>query len=87
MFDRIYSAAMAKIEKGGLAARLFHWAYSTKAARLQQNVRHDRVRALPSPCTSMWSLLHRDMTQESAWTCIQACRADGGCSRTLKAVE
>jgi hypothetical protein len=47
VFDRIYAAAMGKIEKGGLAARLFNWGYRTKAAKLAQNVQHDKARAQP----------------------------------------
>lgn len=44
MFDRIYAGAMAKIEeKGGLAARLFHWGYRRKSARLKRNIAADKV--------------------------------------------
>ena len=78
MFDRIYSAAMAKIEKGGLAARLFHWAYSTKAARLKQNVRHDKVRAFTTPCACMyytWITPDQDRTaHKDAWQGSDALR-------------
>lgn len=44
VFDRIYAGAMTKIdEKGGLAAKLFHWGYRRKSAKLKQNIPHNKV--------------------------------------------
>ena len=44
MFDRIYNGVVSKIEeKGGLAAKLFHWGYRVKSAKLKRNIRNDKV--------------------------------------------
>ena len=45
MFDRIHNGVITKLEeKGGLAAKLFHWGYSIKSKKLRKNVRQDKVR-------------------------------------------
>ena len=45
VFDRIHNGVITKLEeKGGLAAKLFHWGYSIKSKKLQKNVRQDKVR-------------------------------------------
>lgn len=50
VFDRIYAGAMTKIEeKGGIAARLFHWGYSRKSAKLKRNIRANKVRLCSTP--------------------------------------
>jgi hypothetical protein len=42
---------MTKInEKGGLAAKLFHWGYRRKSAKLKRNVPHDKVSATSQSC-------------------------------------
>ena len=48
VFDRIHNGVITKLEeKGGLAAKLFHWGYSIKSKKLQKNVRQDKVRFMP----------------------------------------
>ena len=50
VFDRIHNGVITKLEeKGGLAAKLFHWGYSIKAKKLRKNVRQDKVWA-PALC-------------------------------------
>lgn len=47
VFDRIYNGVITKIEeKGGIAAKLFHWGYSLKSKKLKRNVRNDKVPGL-----------------------------------------
>ena len=44
MFDRIHNGVVSKIEeKGGLAAKLFHWGFRIKSAKLKRNIRNDKV--------------------------------------------
>ena len=48
VFDRIHNGVITKLEeKGGLAAKLFHWGYSIKSKKLRKNVRQDKVRFMP----------------------------------------
>ena len=44
VFDRIHNGVISKIdEKGGMAAKLFHWGYRMKSKKLKRNVRCDQV--------------------------------------------
>lgn len=51
MFDRIHNGVVSKIEaKGGLAAKLFHWGYRLKRAKLKRNIRNDKVPPIGRKC-------------------------------------
>ena len=44
VFDRIHNGVISKIdEKGGIAAKLFHWGYKIKSKKLKRNIRCDQV--------------------------------------------
>lgn len=44
VFDRIYNGVVSKIEeKGGIAAKLFHWGFKIKSNKLRRNVPCNKV--------------------------------------------
>lgn len=44
VFDRIYNGVVSKIdEKGGIAAKLFHWGFKIKSSKLRRNVPCNKV--------------------------------------------
>jgi long-subunit acyl-CoA synthetase (AMP-forming) len=74
VFDRIYNGVVSKIEeKGGLAAKLFHWGYRVKSAKLKRNIRNDKV-----PPHGQKRKTHASSLQEgSLWlvhhSCMKVC--------------